>query len=213
MKAQNIFVYTHDSIGLGEDGPTHQPVEHTASLRLMPNMRVWRTCDTVETAVAWRNAIERRDGPTSLVLTRQGLPHQTRNADQIAAIACGGYILQDSDGVPDIILIATGSEVALAVSAARELAADGVNARVVSMPCTDLFDAQSKVYREQVLPAAVTVRVVIEAGVTEAWWRYAGSQGRVIGLDRFGQSAPAGELFEHFGFSTDNVVAIAKEAL
>jgi transketolase len=213
MKAQNIFVYTHDSIGLGEDGPTHQPVEHTASLRLMPNMRVWRTCDTVETAVAWRNAIERRDGPTSLVLTRQGLPHQTRNADQIAAIACGGYILQDSDGVPDIILIATGSEVALAVSAARVLAADGVNARVVSMPCTDLFDAQSKVYREQVLPAAVTVRVVIEAGVTEAWWRYAGSQGRVIGLDRFGQSAPAGELFEHFGFSTDNVVAIAKETL
>ena len=213
MKAQNIFVYTHDSIGLGEDGPTHQPVEHTASLRLMPNMRVWRTCDTVETAVAWRNAIERRDGPTSLVLTRQGLPHQTRNADQIAAIACGGYILQDSDSVPDIILIATGSEVALAVSAARVLAVDGVNARVVSMPCTDLFDAQSKEYREQVLPAAVTARVVIEAGVTEAWWRYAGSQGRVIGMDRFGQSAPAGELFEHFGFSTDNVVAIAKETL
>jgi len=213
MKAQNIFVYTHDSIGLGEDGPTHQPVEHTASLRLMPNMRVWRTCDTVETAVAWRNAIERRDGPTSLVLTRQGLPHQTRNADQIAAIACGGYILQDSDSVPDIILIATGSEVALAVSAARVLAVDGVNARVVSMPCTDLFDAQSKEYREQVLPAAVTARVVIEAGVTEAWWRYAGSQGRVIGMDRFGQSAPAGELFEHFGFSTDNVVAIARETL
>ena len=213
MKAQNIFVYTHDSIGLGEDGPTHQPVEHTASLRLMPNMRVWRTCDTVETAVAWRNAIERRDGPTSLVLTRQGLPHQTRNADQIAAIACGGYILQDSDSVPDIMLIATGSEVALAVSAARVLAVDGVNARVVSMPCTDLFDAQSKEYREQVLPAAVTARVVIEAGVTEAWWRYAGSQGRVIGMDRFGQSAPAGELFEHFGFSTDNVVAIARETL
>jgi len=213
MKSQNIFVYTHDSIGLGEDGPTHQPIEHTASLRLVPNMRVWRPCDTVETAVAWRNAIERRDGPTSLVLTRQGLPHQTRNTDQIATIACGGYILQDSDGIPDIILIATGSEVALAVSAAKVLAADGVNARIVSMPCTDLFDAQSKAYREQVLPAAVTARVVIEAGVTETWWRYAGSQGRVIGLDRFGQSAPAGELFEHFGFSTDNVVAIAKETL
>jgi len=213
MKAQNIFVYTHDSIGLGEDGPTHQPVEHAASLRLMPNMRVWRTCDTVETAVAWRDAIERRDGPTSLVLTRQGLPHQARSAEQIAAIGRGGYALRDADGLPDIILIATGSEVRLAVSAAEALAAEGVGVRVVSMPCTDLFDAQQESYREQVLPAAVTARVVIEAGVTEAWWRYAGSQGRVIGLDRFGESAPADELFEHFGFSTDNVVAIAKELL
>ena len=213
MKAQNIFVYTHDSIGLGEDGPTHQPVEHTASLRLMPNMRVWRTCDTVETAVAWRDAIERRDGPTSLVLTRQGLPYQTRSADQIAAIARGGYVLRDAHGLPDIILIATGSEVALAISAAEALVTEGIAARVVSMPCTDLFDAQQESYREQVLPAAVAARVVIEAGVTEAWWRYAGSQGRVIGLDCFGQSAPANKLFEHFGFSTDNVVAIAKEIL
>jgi len=213
MKAQNIFVYTHDSIGLGEDGPTHQPVEHTASLRLMPNMRVWRTCDTVETAVAWKDAIERRDGPTSLILTRQGLPHQARSADQIAAIGRGGYVLRDADGAPDIILIATGSEVALAVSAADALAAEGTRARVVSMPCTDLFDAQDEAYREQVLPAAVTARVVIEAGVTETWWRYAGAQGRVIGLDRFGESAPADELFEHFGFSTDNVVAIAREIL
>ena len=213
MQAQNIFVYTHDSIGLGEDGPTHQPVEHTASLRLMPNMRVWRTCDTVETAVAWRDAIERRDGPTSLVLTRQGLPHQPRTSEQVAAIARGGYVLKDADGTPDVILIATGSEVALAVSAAEALAEEGIQARVVSMPCTGLFDAQDAAYREQVLPAAVTARVVIEAGVTETWFRYAGLQGRVIGLDRFGESAPAGELFEHFGFTTDNVVAIAKQTL
>jgi transketolase len=213
MELQNIFVYTHDSIGLGEDGPTHQPVEHTASLRLMPNMRVWRTCDTVETAIAWRDAIERRDGPTSLILTRQGLPHQQRDAEQIAAIARGGYVLRDSKGSPDVILIATGSEVALAVSAAEELAADGVKARVVSMPCTDLFDVQDAAYREQVLPTAITARVVIEAGVTASWWRYAGAQGRVIGLDRFGKSAPANELFEYFGFSTSNVVAVAKEIL
>ena len=213
MKIQNIFVYTHDSIGLGEDGPTHQPVEHTASLRLMPNMRVWRTCDTVETAVAWRDAIERRDGPTSLVLTRQGLPHQSRNKEQIASIVRGGYILRDSDAAPQIILVATGSEVALAMSAADVLAGDGVAVRVVSMPCVELFDAQDDSYREQVLPSSVAARVVIEAGVTATWWRVAGPAGRVIGLDRFGLSAPAGELFEHFGFSTDNVVAVAKELL
>ena len=213
MKAQNILVYTHDSIGLGEDGPTHQPVEHTASLRIMPNMRVWRPCDAVETAVAWRDALDNRDGPTSLILTRQGLPHQTRNADQIAAIGRGGYVLSDSDGTPDIILIATGSEVALAMSAAEVLATDGVNARVVSMPSTGVFDAQDEDYRETVLPTGVTARVAIEAGVTDMWWRYAGPGGRVIGLDRFGESAPAGDLFEHFGFSTSNVVAVAKEIL
>jgi transketolase len=213
MKIQNIFVYTHDSIGLGEDGPTHQPVEHTASLRLIPNMRVWRPCDAVETAVAWRNAIERRDGPASLVLTRQGLPHQLRDAEQIAGIARGGYVLKNADGTPDIILIATGSEVELAMQASLALAADGVAARVVSMPCTDLFDAQADDYREQVLPSGVTARVVIEAGVTETWWRYAGSGGRVIGLDRFGASAPAGELFKHFGFTAENVVAIAKQII
>ncbi|MDA1064384.1 MAG: transketolase, partial [Proteobacteria bacterium] len=213
MRIQNIFVYTHDSIGLGEDGPTHQPVEHTASLRLMPNMRVWRPCDTVETAIAWRDAIERRDGPTSLVLTRQSLPHQQRDATQINAIARGGYILRDSAGQPDLILIATGSEVALAMDAAAKLASDGVAVRVVSMPCTDLFDAQSNEYREQVLPVAVTVRVVIEAGVTATWWRYAGSVGRVIGMDCFGESAPADELFKHFGFATENVVKVARELL
>ena len=211
MKAQNIFVYTHDSIGLGEDGPTHQPVEHTASLRIMPNMRVWRPCDTVETAVAWRDAIERRDGPTSLVLTRQGLPHQDRDGMQIAAIARGGYVLRDTAATADVILIATGSEVALATDAAAALAGEGIAARVVSMPCTDLFDAQDAAYREQVLPAAVSARVVIEAGITETWWRYAGSGGRVIGLDRFGESAPADELFEYFGFTADNVVKVAKE--
>jgi len=213
MKIQNILVYTHDSIGLGEDGPTHQPVEHTASLRLMPNMRVWRPCDTVETAVAWREAIERRDGPTSLVLTRQGLPFQRRNNEQIASISRGGYILKETSDQPQIILVATGSEVALAVSAADVLEVDGIGARVVSMPCTDLFDAQDEAYREQVLPSDVTARVVIEAGVTGSWWRYAGPAGRVIGLDRFGESAPAGELFEHFGFSTNNVVAVAKEII
>jgi len=213
MRIQNILVYTHDSIGLGEDGPTHQPVEHTASLRLMPNMSVWRPCDTVETAVAWKYALENETGPTSLVLTRQGLPHQPRNAGQIAAAARGAYVLKDCDGAPSIILIATGSEVELAVSAADALAADGVNARVVSMPSTDVFDAEDADYRESVLPAAVTARVAIEAGVTAGWWRYVGTQGQVVGLDRFGESAPANELFEHFGFTTDNVVAVAKDVL
>jgi transketolase len=213
MKIQNILVYTHDSIGLGEDGPTHQPVEHTASLRLMPNMSVWRPCDTVETAVAWRYAIERQDGPTSLVLTRQGLPHQERRSEQVADISRGGYVLKDAEGLADIILIATGSEVALAVSAAEALLNDGVKARVVSMPCTDVFDAQDAAYRESVLPAAITARVAIEAGVTDLWWKYAGASGRIIGLDRFGESAPADELFEYFGFSTGNVVAVAKDVL
>ncbi len=213
MKVQNILVYTHDSIGLGEDGPTHQPVEHVASLRLMPNMSVWRPCDTLETAVAWRHAIERRDGPTSLVLTRQGLPHQQRTTGQAANIARGGYVLRDGGPVPDIVLIATGSEVALAIAAAEVLGAEGVQARVVSMPSTDVFDAQDDGYRESVLPASVTSRVAIEAGVTEGWWRYVGPRGRVVGLDRFGESAPADILFEHFGFSTDNVVSVAKDVL
>ena len=213
MELQNIFVYTHDSIGLGEDGPTHQPVEHIASLRIMPNMRVWRPCDAVETAIAWRDAIERRDGPTSLVLTRQGVPHQDRSESQIAEVARGAYVLKDSVGEPDIILIATGSEVALATGAAAELAADGIKARVVSMPCTDLFEAQSDEYKEQVLPSGVSRRVAIEAGVSDGWWRYVGQSGRIVGLDRFGASAPADELFEHFGFSVRNVSGIARELL
>jgi len=213
MKLQNILVYTHDSIGLGEDGPTHQPVEHTASLRLMPNMSVWRPCDTVETAVAWRYAIENETGPTSLVLTRQGLPYQPRTAEQIVDVSRGGYVLKDCDGMADILLIATGSEVELAVNAAEALAADGIKARVVSMPSTDVFNAQDAAYRESVLPAAVTARIAIEAGVTDGWWRYVGTQGKIVGLDRFGESAPADELFEHFGFTTDNVVAVAKDLL
>jgi transketolase len=213
MRIRNIFVYTHDSIGLGEDGPTHQPVEHVASLRIMPNMRVWRPCDTVETAVAWKDAIEKMDGPTSLVLTRQGLPHQSRTAEQIELIERGGYVLKDTDGMPDVILIATGSEVALAMSAAGALSDDGVAVRVVSMPCTDIFDSQPVDYRQQVLPPEITARVVVEAGVTETWWRYAGDHGQVIGINRFGESAPASELFEHFGFSTENVVRVAKEVI
>jgi transketolase len=213
MKVQNILVFTHDSIGLGEDGPTHQPVEQTASLRLMPNMSVWRPCDAVETAMAWRYALENDTGPTSLVLTRQGVPHQPRSEEQVADIARGGYVLKDTDGTPDILLIATGSEIALAVGAAEALAADGVAARVISMPSVDAFDAQDADYRESVLPAAVTARVAVEAGVTEGWWRFVGPQGRVIGVDRFGESAPAGELFKHYGFTVDNVVAAAKEIL
>ena len=213
MKVQNILVYTHDSIGLGEDGPTHQPIEHIASLRLMPNMRVWRPCDTVETAVAWRDAIERRDGPTSLVLTRQGVPHQSRSDAQIAAIRRGGYVLHDGDGVPDVLLIATGSEVALAVAAAELLAGDEIRARVVSMPCTQLFDAQDASYRDSVLPAAVTARVAVEAGATDGWWRYVGPAGRIVGIDRFGESAPSSVLFEHFGFTPENVAQAARDAL
>jgi transketolase len=213
MEVQNILVFTHDSIGLGEDGPTHQPVEHTQSLRIMPNMRVWRPCDAVETAVAWRDAIERRDGPTSLVLTRQGLPHQVRSAEQVDAIGAGGYVLRDSEGEPDLILIATGSEVPLTVSAAEELTSEGVKVRVVSMPCTHVFDGQTDEYREAVLPAGVTKRIAIEAGVTDGWWRYAGPQGRVIGMHTFGKSAPAGELFRHYGFSHENVMKIAREVL
>ena len=213
MKVQNILVYTHDSIGLGEDGPTHQPVEHTASLRLMPNMSVWRPCDTVETAIAWRYALENETGPTSLVLTRQGLPHQQRDAAQVAAAARGGYVLKDTDGVPDILLIATGSEVALVMDAADKLVDNGVRARVVSMPSTDVFDTQDEAYRESVLPSEVSARVAVEAGVTDGWWRYVGTNGRVIGLDRFGESAPANELFEHFGFTSDNVVAVVKDLL
>jgi transketolase len=205
---QSIFVLSHDSIGLGEDGPTHQPIEHLGSLRLMPRMQLWRPCDTVETAVAWRAAIERRDGPTSLILTRQDLPHFARTADQIAAIARGGYILSNGDGAPAITLIATGSEVQLAAGAAAELEKSGVAARVVSMPCTEVFDAQPREYRDRVLPPG-GVRLVIEAGATGGWWRYAGDRGGVHGIDEFGHSAPAKPLFEHFGFT---VAAVAEAA-
>jgi transketolase len=205
MKQRVILVYTHDSIGLGEDGPTHQPVEHVASLRLIPNMQVWRPCDTVETALAWASAVERTDGPTSLILSRQALPPMERTPAQVAEVARGGYVLVDSGGRPDCVLIATGSEVGLAVDAARRLAETGRRIRVVSMPCTAIFDMQPQQYRDSVLPPGVP-RVAIEAGVRDGWWRYLGGNGAVIGMDGFGASAPAKKLFEHFGFTPDNVV-------
>jgi transketolase len=213
MKIQSIFVFTHDSIGLGEDGPTHQPVEQTATLRMIPNMMVWRPCDAVESAVSWKCAVERKDGPSTLIFSRQGLAHQNRDASQIANISKGGYILRDTNGSPDAIIIATGSEVALAMDAAEELAGKGKNVRVVSMPSTNAFEAQDAAYKESVLPAGVTARVVVEAGVTDAWYKYAGTNGKVVGLDRFGESAPAGELFKLFGFTTENVVSAVESVM
>ena len=204
MKVQSIFVYTHDSIGLGEDGPTHQAVEQIPTLRMIPGMSVWRPCDTVESAVAWQAAIEKQDGPSCLIFSRQGLPYQERSAEQIASIRKGGYILKDCDGTPDVIIIATGSEVALAMGAAEKLADKKV--RVVSMPSTTVFDAQDEDYRETVLPGNVTARVAVEAAVTGGWYKYVGLDGAVVGIDRFGESAPAGQLFELFGFTVDNVV-------
>ncbi|CAH7130279.1 transketolase 1 [Vibrio chagasii] len=213
MKVQNIQVYTHDSIGLGEDGPTHQPVEQMASLRLTPNMSTWRPCDQVESAVAWKLAIERKDGPTSLIFSRQNLAQQERSEEQVANIAKGGYILKDCEGKPELILIATGSEVELAVNAAAELTAEGKKVRVVSMPATDAFDKQDAEYRESVLPSDVTARIAIEAGIADFWYKYVGFGGKIIGMTTFGESAPAGELFKMFGFTTENVVNTAKELL
>jgi transketolase len=212
MRQRVVLVYTHDSIGLGEDGPTHQPVEHMASLRLIPNMRLWRPCDTVETAVAWGDAITRTDGPTSLVLTRQALAPLTRTNEQLAAVTRGGYIASDCDGTPQCILIATGSEVALAMEAAAELARQGKRVRVVSMPCTSVFDDQDAAYRASVLPAGVP-RVAIEAGVRDGWYRYVGTDGAVVGIDTFGASAPAKKLFEHFGFTVAHVVETVTSVL
>ncbi|KAA8980300.1 MULTISPECIES: transketolase [Gammaproteobacteria] len=213
MKQRNVLVYTHDSIGLGEDGPTHQPVEQLATLRQTPNMSLWRPCDTVETAVAWKAAIERTDGPTALVFTRQALAHQDRDEQQLADIERGGYILSDSDGFPEIILIATGSEVALAQEAAIQLRDQGRQVRVVSMPSTDRFEAQPAEYRQKVLPAEVTCRVAVEAGITDYWYKYVGMEGRVLGMTTFGESAPAGPLFEAFGFTVDNLLAISETLL
>ncbi len=212
MKIPSIFVFTHDSVGLGEDGPTHQPVEQAATLRLMPNMDVWRTCDAVETAVSWKFALERADGPSSLLYSRQGLVHQARTPEQLADIEKGGYVLRDSDN-PQVILIGTGSEVGLAVDAYDKLTADGVAARVVSMPCTDVFDRQSQSYRDSVLPPAVTARVVVEAGVSAGWYKYAGTNSAMICLDTFGESGPADQVFAHFGFTVDNVTESAKKLL
>ncbi|WP_167517785.1 transketolase [Vibrio metoecus] len=213
MKVQNIQVYTHDSIGLGEDGPTHQPVEQIASLRMTPNMSTWRPCDQVESAMAWKLAIERKDAPSALIFSRQNLAQQPRSAEQVANIAKGGYILKDCAGQPELILIATGSEVELAIAAYEQLSAEGKAVRVVSMPSTDAFDKQDAAYREAVLPAAVTKRIAIEAGIADFWYKYVGFGGRIIGMTSFGESAPAGELFKLFGFTTENVVKQAKELL
>ncbi|MBA0171186.1 transketolase [Pectobacterium versatile] len=213
MKIRSIYVYTHDSIGLGEDGPTHQPVEQLASLRVTPNMSNWRPADQVETAVAWKYAIERQDGPTSLILSRQNLAQQPRTAEQLANVAKGGYVLKDSDGQPELILIATGSEVELAVGAYDKLTAAGRKVRVVSMPSTDAFDKQDAAYREAVLPKAVAARVAIEAGIADYWFKYVGLNGAIVGMTSFGESAPAELLFEAFGFTVDNVVEKAQALL
>ncbi|MFT6624782.1 MAG: transketolase [Cycloclasticus sp.] len=213
MKLRNIFVYTHDSIGLGEDGPTHQSIEHVSSLRLIPNLDVWRPCDAVESAVAWKCAVESENTPSALIFTRQNVQHQDRSVEQLAAISKGGYVLKDCDGEPQVILIGTGSEVELATSAAETLSAEGIKVRVVSMPCTDIFDKQDAAYKESVLPAAVTARVAIEAGSTALWYKYVGLQGAVIGIDRFGESAPAEVLFEYFGITVDKLVTAAKGVL
>jgi len=204
MKQRSIFVYTHDSIGLGEDGPTHQPVEQVANLRNTPNLQTWRPCDTVESAVAWKSAVERKDGPSALIFSRQNLPHQDRDSEQVAAIARGGYILKDSAGTPDAIIIATGSEVSLAMEAAEKLS--GKNIRVVSMPSAEVFCAQGAEYMEQVLPSAVSARVAVEALHKDYWYKFVGLNGAIVGMDTFGESAPAGDLFKEFGITADAVV-------
>jgi len=206
IPAHNIHVYTHDSIGLGEDGPTHQPVEHVASLRLIPNLSVWRPCDTVETAVAWRCAIEESAGPSALIFTRQNLPHQQRDDEQVAAIGRGGYVLREAQGACDAIIIATGSEVGMAMAAAKDLAANNISVRVVSMPNPGRFLAQEPDYRESVLPSDCKARVAVEAGVRHYWYPFVGDSGRIIGIDRFGASAPAEQLFAKFGFTAESIV-------
>ena len=216
MKQRVLFVYTHDSIGLGEDGPTHQPIEQTASLRLIPNLETWRPADQVESAVAWKASVERKDGPSALIFTRQNLAQSDRTSVQLANIARGGYILREcceKGDCPDLILIATGSEVELAMKAAETLSAEGVKVRVVSMPSTNVFDKQDEAYRESVLPTKVTKRVAIEAGIADFWYKYVGSNGRIVGMNSFGESAPADQLFKVFGFTVENVVAKAKEIL
>ena len=213
MKQRSLFVFTHDSIGLGEDGPTHQPVEQTSALRLIPNLNTWRPCDQVESAIAWKAAIERTDGPSALIFTRQNLAQMDRTSEQLANVARGAYVLKDCAGTPDLIFIATGSEVELAVKAAEQLTAEGKKIRVVSMPSTNVFDKQDEGYREAVLPSAVTKRVAVEAGIADFWYKYVGFNGRIVGMHSFGESAPADQLFKLFGFTVDNVVAKAKEIL
>ena len=211
MKARQIMVYTHDSIGLGEDGPTHQAVEQLASLRLTPNFSTWRPCDQVETAVAWQAAIERQTGPTALILSRQNLAQMARTPQQVQDIARGGYVLKDAGGKPDLILIATGSEVEITVLAAEKLLAKGVNVRVVSLPSTDVFDAQDEAYRESVLPANVSARIAVEAGIADYWYKYVGLKGAIVGMRSYGESAPAEKLFPFFGFTVEHIVSLADE--
>jgi len=213
MHLRVILVYTHDSIGLGEDGPTHQPIEHLTSLRAMPNLSLWRPCDALETAVAWIAAIERRTGPTALVLTRQALPQQPRSAEQQAAVRRGGYVLIDCVGAPEALVMATGSEVGIAAQAVKTLTDRGRRVRLVSMPASDIFDAQDASYRESVLPRAVGRRLAVEAGATLGWWRYVGSQGRVLGIDQYGASGKGADVFAHFGFTADNIVRLVEELL
>ncbi|MCA1922544.1 transketolase [Buttiauxella noackiae] len=213
MKARQIMVYTHDSIGLGEDGPTHQAVEQLASLRMTPNFSTWRPCDQVEAAVAWKAAIERHNGPTALILSRQNLAQMDRTAEQVSAISRGGYILKDSGGTPDVILIATGSEMEITVLAADKLTAEGHKVRVVSLPSTDIFEAQDEAYRESVLPSDIAARVAVEAGIADYWYKYVGLKGAIVGMTTYGESAPADKLFPFFGFTTENVVAKAKKVL
>jgi transketolase len=212
MRLPVIFVYTHDSIGLGEDGPTHQPIEHLAMLRMTPNLQVWRPCDTVETAVAWTQAIEKR-APVALALSRQNLPHQVRETEQIADIAKGGYILKDCVKTPDAIIMATGSEVVLAIAAHAELTAQGLAVRVVSMPCTEQFDAQDRAYRESVLPGSITRRVAVEAASQDYWYKYVGLTGKIIGLNRFGESAPAEKVYEYLGITSAAVVKAVRDLM
>jgi transketolase len=211
MKQRVVYVFTHDSIGLGEDGPTHQPIEHAAALRLIPQMDVWRPCDTTESAVAWVAAIERRDGPTSLLFTRQNVPFQQRTPEQLDAIARGGYVLKDAPGARAVI-IATGSELQLALEAQKMLASEDIPVRVVSMPSTSVFDRQSAAYRAQVLPRGVP-RIAVEAGSSDYWRKYVGLEGAVVGIDRFGESAPAAEVFKHFGFTAENVANAVRQVL
>ena len=212
MKINPIYVFTHDSVGVGEDGPTHQPIEQTATLRMLPNLDVWRPCDSVEAFVAWRTAIEHKQTPTALILTRQNLPHQARDAEQVAAIAKGGYVLKDCAGTPQAVIIATGSEVALAVSAQEKLAEQGIAVRVVSLPSSFAFEQQDATYRASVLPRGIP-RVAVEAGVTGYWRQYVGLEGAVVGIDRFGECGPAAQVFEYLGITTDKVVAAVKDVI
>jgi transketolase len=213
MRLRVNFVFTHDSIGLGEDGPTHQPIEQLAALRAIPHIEVWRPCDAVETAVAWESAIENRDGPTCLIFTRQALAHEARRPEQVAAIRRGAYVLIDCEGTPEAIVIATGSEVGIAAEAVRSAAAQGRRLRLVSMPSTTTFDRQDAAYRDSVLPPAVTRRVAVEAGAREPWWRYVGLAGQIVGIDHFGASAPAKELFKQYGFTPERVTQAIDEVL